>query len=58
METDQLTSKLLSFKAFLSNVNTLELIALTLLAFVTLSVAYLSYVDWKDRRRRNNDSTK
>tara|TARA_B100000700_G_C14701479_1_gene694710 strand:- start:560 stop:760 length:201 start_codon:yes stop_codon:yes gene_type:complete len=35
----------------------LEILAIFLLFFITISVVYLSFVDWKDKRRRKKNNS-
>ncbi len=53
MVMDQSTSKVTILPELLRSTPVLEITILVLLVFLTISVAYLSFVDWKDKRRRD-----
>ncbi len=60
MEMAALISRVLTISV-LSDIDANSLlgaIAIALLAFVTISVAYITYIDWKDRRRKINQKDK
>ncbi|KGG17515.1 hypothetical protein EV07_0955 [Prochlorococcus sp. MIT 0603] len=45
-----------NFQRFTSNINSssyITILILSLLVFITLSIAYLTFIDFKDKRRNN-----
>jgi len=41
----------------LKSSQSLEILAIFLLLFISISVVYLSFVDWKDKRRRKRSNS-